>query len=894
MLTNQELEERFVADGIPEVGRERIRHIRMNVPVRVAGTNTMGNRTRLCSQKMGFVVDTEASHTEYPTALVWDYDEETIEFYPQPTKLKIVWKNQEGRTHSYFSTPDFFRISNNGFEFIECKLESGLLELGRKYPTRYILDEFDKWRSPPGEAAAALLGCKYVLRSSEENNWILIENHEFLYDYLVQAPNIDRSELNLLRQRLTDKPWCSINELIHTEPRVKADTLYSAISQNEVYFDQTKYRLTETQSSGVFRNREMAIAYDIFVASRSESKFSDAQLSLLPGQRFDWDGHAWEILNVGSKAIAARQVNSQIDSDFAIIEIPHDQVSALAKSGKIIPIHSAKDNAAIPKDFFKNFDELHLQEAVWRHEILFGTPSNGNQLKDVSMRTKQYWLSAWRKSELLNGYGFAGLIRNSNKTQGNTNRKLDSDVIKIMTDLIDEEWSKPTQKSLTNIFGKVALQCVATGLDAPSRKTFNLEVKKRKSQKLLISRVGRRMAYESEAIQHWWLEYTTPTHGTHPFHIAHIDSTPLDIKLKDKSLQHSVKTVWLTLMLDAFTRKVLAFYLSFDHPSYRSNMMVIRDCVRRHGRLPQLIVSDCGPEFQSVYYETLLATFSVHKRDRPKSKPRAGSIIERIFRTTREAFINNLSGNTQAQREWRKVSPEVDPVKFSIWEYERLSLRLEQFFDDVYHKNNHTTLGCSPHQKYIEGLAQFGERQHRRISYTREFIIQTLPSTSKGTSRVTNRGVKINYLYYSSPALASLLLRKTSVAVRFDPFDAGYAYVFVEGSWEECISEYHSIFKIYSSHSITLVSKYLRLKFRNSEKAYEVNAQRLAEFLQSTEADEVIGLQKLHDLQSVDTRQRLATPDSISTATPNVDESDDIYEPKFSDDEYVPKSLEDF
>ena len=54
--------------------------------------------------------------------------------------------------------------------------------------------------------------------------------------------------------------------------------------------------------------------------------------------------------------------------------------------------------------------------------------------------------------------------------------------------------------------------------------------------------------------------------------------------------------------MDAYSRRLLAVYLTFDPPSYRSIMMVLRICVQRFERFPQSIVVDGGREFHSVYY----------------------------------------------------------------------------------------------------------------------------------------------------------------------------------------------------------------------------------------------------------------------------------------------------
>jgi transposase InsO family protein len=82
-------------------------------------------------------------------------------------------------------------------------------------------------------------------------------------------------------------------------------------------------------------------------------------------------------------------------------------------------------------------------------------------------------------------------------------------------------------------------------------------------------------------------------------------------------------------------------------------MMILRQCVRRHGRLPQILVIDGGPEFHSTYFETLLARYEVTKKTRPPAQARFGSVCERLFGTTNTQFIHNLRGNTQITRNVR-------------------------------------------------------------------------------------------------------------------------------------------------------------------------------------------------------------------------------------------------
>src|SRR5271157_6514434 len=116
---------------------------------------------------------------------------------------------------------------------------------------------------------------------------------------------------------------------------------------------------------------------------------------------------------------------------------------------------------------------------------------------------------------------------------------------------------------------------------------------------------------------YWNLDLATPRHGDRPFEIVHIDHTEADIELVSSEVSRPLGRPWWTLMIDAFSRRVLAIYLAFDPPSYRSCMMVMRECVRRHMRLPQTIVVDNGAEFRSTYFESLLARYECTKKQRP-------------------------------------------------------------------------------------------------------------------------------------------------------------------------------------------------------------------------------------------------------------------------------------
>jgi hypothetical protein len=213
-------------------------------------------------------------------------------------------------------------------------------------------------------------------------------------------------------------------------------------------------------------------------------------------------------------------------------------------------------------------------------------------------------------------------------------------------------------------------------------------------------------------------------------------------------------------------------------------MMVLRECVRRHNRLPQILVVDGGPEFSSTYFETLLGRYEVTKKQRPGGKPRFGSVCERLFGTTNTRFIHNLAGNTKIMTQVRQVTKAVNPKRHAIWTLERLFEWMSVWAYEIYDTIEHQALGQSPREAYTQGILQSGSRPHRLIPYDDNFVIWTMPVPHKEDPKVVpGRGVKINHVYYWSNAFRNPEVEKRRVDVRYDPYDAGHAYAWVNEQW---------------------------------------------------------------------------------------------------------------
>ncbi len=144
-----------------------------------------------------------------------------------------------------------------------------------------------------------------------------------------------------------------------------------------------------------------------------------------------------------------------------------------------------------------------------------------------------------------------------------------------------------------------------------------------------------------------------------------------------------------------------------------------------------------------------------------------------------------------------------------------------------------------------------GERLHRSVAYNEDFIMATRPSTSKGKARIQpGQGIKVNYIYYWSDAFRNPTLEKTDVPVRYDPFDMGIAYAYVEGRWVRCISQYYSTFVGHTEKEVLLAASEIRQSAKRNATKMNLNAKRLADFMNHVQEHEALLLQRLRDLEN--------------------------------------------
>ncbi len=657
------------------------------------------------------------------------------------------------------------------------------------------------------------------------------------------------------------------------------------IATEQLYVDLYAVPLVEHWRVQLWADEQTHTAHThLAIGTTGDHRKITSPTTLLPNTLLVWDSQLWTLVNLGETTTTLLpEVGQpmQLPTAFFLQLFDSSTINILTSEKQTTINEKVRElmDAASPTDLQRANHRFHLVQAYFQHRT--------DIYKDIPQSTLSRWVKQFREAEASFGCGYVGLLPRT-ASRGNRQPKAPTDASKLLDQFITEHFETPRQAPAASVYRAYTRACERANIPPLSQRTFYTRLKKRPIHEQTLKRQGAKAAYATEPIV-LELAKTTPRHGDRPFAICHIDHTQLDIELRSQVTGRNLGRPWLTLLIDAYSRRILAVYLTFDPPSYRSCMMALRLCVQRFGRFPQSVVVDGGKEFHSVYFDTLLARYHCIKKTRPGGKPRFGSVVERLFGTTNTEFIFNLLGNTQASKQPRQLTKVVDPKQLAVWTLADLYTYLCEWAYTIYDTNVHDSLGETPLQVYTDAIAATGEREHRRIAYNEDFLMATRPSTPKGNAKIQpGQGIKVNYLYYWNDAFRNPVVEKTKVSVRYDPFDMGVAYAYLEGRWVKCISQYYSTFAGRTEKEVLLAAQEIRQQDKRNAVSTNISAKRLADFIAAVQEHETLLMQRLRDLEAVGVLENLTPNKEGVPQFPPVS----ILEPEMSahsqDDEQLP------
>jgi len=760
-MNDAEYQDWLSRQSFSEAAVATLSRIRDSEPTRQSDGRWGNVRCRYPSQKMQHMVGADSHTVELAWLYIADlWDSGILEFWEQPEPLKVSWQNADGDRGAYLYTPDYLALMETGCTYFECKAEEWLLKNAIKHPEMYV-KVGDKWTRPDAQRAAEAVGFSYEVWTATEHAR-LARNLGSLDDYAgCDLDTIPAERVARVQAKIKEAGRISLEDLVKEVDGLTVDDLNIMILRKAVYVDLRKELLVSPQATFAYPSQAHAEAF-----AKAEKPVATVKaVEMAAGAAIVFDGAPANIVALGDTHILF-ECHGQTK------EMPYSTFEALVKKGLITAGAAPKADtlpAALNHELLRHTAEAHVEALRRLKAIETNDPT-------VPIRTLQRWKQAADKARQETGFAILGVLP---KIGGPREPRLAPAVRELAHKVIKAEYVQRTAPSKASTYAKFEKACKEVNLTPCSRKTFDKEIDKVDPRKLVLARKGPRSAYSEFGLTPFTvLTRDTPPHGDHPFHVAHVDHTEMDCEVIHPFNPEQILRPWLTTMVLAFCRMVVAYWVTFDRPSAVSLLMVMRICLMRYGRLPQIFVVDGGKEFAGLTMALTAKTFEYTTKYRPSKQARFGGPVESEFHSTNCYLVHNLPGNTKVTKNVRQVTKSNNPkglAKLDLFEFDD---RLRHYFYDVAPKVEHPALLMTPEQSMKEGLTRMGARAHKHFAYTDDVEMLLSPMVRRqGGKRTVSAGgtVKVdNYHYYHSSL--EIYVGET-FEVRGDPADARHVFV---------------------------------------------------------------------------------------------------------------------
>jgi putative transposase len=775
---------------IPPAGQKLVKKAFLDAPVRDVKSNGGNVVSHFSSRKMDRHLLLESRTGELPAAVVYENDPNVLAFLAQPTRLDLILTDGGLKApYRVPHTPDLLIIRADSIILEEWHPAEWLRRDAIKRPGRYVCED-GRWRWPEVEDFARARGIEYRLRTLEEHPRKFIRNIEFLADYLtpeeldfspgsleaIQACFADHAVISLvdLISRATRSEISSPTEAVAPEsPAFSVSDIYRAVARKLIAFDLDNDLIDETHHAVLYRDiHTMEMARRIVMAETLDRDY--LTFDITAGATITYDGAPKKVLIVGYE-------KATLEDEHGTTEVSIETLEQLHKSGSLTIESSSEDH----------YDQLSAISALTPAEVeranararalelyAAGTPD-----PLVKHRTLQSWLKLMRDAGP-DGAASNVSLAGRHRERGNRSRKIGEEVLAEIAATAKGDFNKSECISVRAAYKKFLARCLTNDVQTCSYRTFRLELKVLTNTR---ARHGKRMAYQLEPMC-WYLDRDDKIHGVRPFQYVHIDHTVSDVELIAPDGTKLGRPI-LSLAVDADSRVILGFHLSFQPPSYVSCMMVLRDIARRHGRMPETIVVDNGKEFHSYAFKRFGRLYRINLRYRPAAQPPIRQRNRALVSHNRSATHSRSCRKHEGHEGRTHRNQVASSINLASWTLPALHGALEFYFSQLYGTENHPAHDTSPIDYFRRRLIETGVRRNRLVKFDRTFMIETCPEVERGTRVVDcQRGVKVEHVYYHCAELRKPRWDAKPVQVRVDPWDAGKCFVLLDKAWHECRS----------------------------------------------------------------------------------------------------------
>lgn len=245
-----------------------------------------------------------------------------------------------------------------------------------------------------------------------------------------------------------------------------------------------------------------------------------------------------------------------------------------------------------------------------------------------------------------------------------------------------------------------------------------------------------------------------------------IDHTPLDLIVIDSLTKLPLGRPWLTMAIDAYSRMVVGFYISFNAPSSHGVLQCLRRAILPKEEwlarfpdikgawpaygIPELIAVDNGTDLHSNALEAACLEMGIQILFCGAKTPQHKGAIERFFRTMNMGLIHRLPGTVFSNIDERGDYPAEAKA---VIDMSTLVHLLTKWVVDVYNVSSHRGIGARPLDRWLESA---GRRIIELPVYPQQLeVITGIPA--KRT--LFHYGIELDGLQYNSELLQAIRRR---------------------------------------------------------------------------------------------------------------------------------------
>lgn len=344
----------------------------------------------------------------------------------------------------------------------------------------------------------------------------------------------------------------------------------------------------------------------------------------------------------------------------------------------------------------------------------------------------------------------------------------------IIQTAVDSEIGHSKKPDLKKIMEDVKLACADAKIPCPSSPTIRARFAALKAKQRSKTPRDRKDRPVGDS-----------PHASRPLDRIQLDHTRVDLIVVDEQTRRPIGRPWITLAIDVFSRLVLGFYLSLEHPSTTSVALAIAHAILPKDRwlrergikhtwpargIPDYVIVDNAKEFKASDFRRACDNYGIEIPDRGPRRPTYGAHIERLIGTQMGA-VHMLPGTTLSNIQ---ELGDYDPEKAATMTLEEAEKWIALEILGKYHKKKHSGLGFPPEVVWENNLPVSVDNRLAGVD-AKVLFIDFLPSKKRTVSR---EGIVFNYIYYWDDVLNTWLRTDNrSVIVKYFPPDMSVIYL---------------------------------------------------------------------------------------------------------------------